>query len=198
MATLFLAAAPAGFAASVEISVKDSKGAPIEDAVAWVIPKPGPAPVRKRDAAIAQRDKTFIPSVTVVQTGTPIQFPNQDPIRHHVYSFSPAKSFELKLYAGTPVAPIVFDKAGEVVLGCNIHDHMIAWVYVVDTPWFAKTAKDGSARIEAIPAGDYDVHLVHHDAAAPQAPTPLKLRGDESQPLAFTIAVNPAPRPASR
>src|SRR5204863_937520 len=118
--------------------------------VVWAMSTGGPAPMRRRDAAVAQKDKTFIPFVTVVQTGTPVQFPNQDPIRHHVYSFSPPKPFEIKLYAGTPVAPIVFDKPGEVVLGCNIHDHMLAYIYVVDTPYFGKTGKDGRARLESV------------------------------------------------
>ncbi len=200
LATVLLtAAALDANAATVELSVKDSKGAPLEDAAAWLTPKSGAAPVLKREAAIAQRDKTFIPSVTIVQTGTPIRFPNQDPFRHHVYSFSPAKTFEIKLYAGTPVAPIVFDRPGEVVLGCNIHDPMIAWVYVVDTPWFAKTAKDGTARIEGVPAGEYELNLAHHDQAARQAASTVRLKADETLPLAATIAVNsPAPRSATQ
>ena len=193
---LLLAASLAGHAATLEVIVKDSRGGPVEDAVAWVMPKAGPAPQRRREAAIGQKDKTFIPRVTVIQTGTPVQFPNQDPIRHHVYSFSTPKPFEIKLYAGTPVAPIVFDKPGEVVLGCNIHDHMIAFVYIVDTPWFAKTAPDGTARIEGLPAGDYDVHLAHYRQQAPQAPAPLKLRGDETAASAFTVTLG-APLPAA-
>jgi plastocyanin len=188
-----LPAAPAGNAATLEITAKDARGAPVGDAVVWAMPKAGPAPFRKRDAAIAQRDKTFVPLVTVVQTGTPVQFPNQDPIRHHVYSFSTPKPFELKLYAGTPVAPVVFDKPGEVVLGCNIHDHMIAYVYVVDTPWFAKTAADGTARIEGIPAGDYDLMVLHYAQAAPQPPTAIRLRAEETLAAPFSFALNPIP-----
>src|SRR5438034_10946862 len=88
LALPFLAALGA-HAATLEITIKDAKGAPVEDAVVWAMPKSGPAPpLRRRDAAVGQKDKTFIPFVTVVQTGTPVQFPNQDPIRHHVYSFS--------------------------------------------------------------------------------------------------------------
>ncbi len=85
--------------------------------------------------------------------------------RHHVYSFSPAKNFEIKLYVGTPAEPVIFDKPGVVVLGCNIHDHMVAWINVVDTPWFAKTAQ-GSAQIAAVPPGDYELQVWH-----PRAPT---------------------------
>ena len=190
-----LAAAPAALSATLEITVKDAGGAPVEDAVVWAMPKPGPAPLRKRDAAIAQRDKAFAPLVTVVQTGTAVHFPNQDPIRHHVYSFSTPKTFEIKLYAGTPVAPVVFDKPGEVVLGCNIHDHMIAYVYVVDSPWFAKTAKDGQAKLDGLPAGEYDLYMAHYWQAAPQPPITIRPRGEEALPAAFSVALKPpAPR----
>jgi plastocyanin len=186
---------PAGHAATVEVTVKDARGAPVVDAVVWAIPKAGPAPFRNREAAIAQRDKTFVPLVTVVQTGTAVKFPNQDPIRHHVYSFSTPKTFELKLYAGTPAAPVVFDKPGEVVLGCNIHDQMIAYVYVVDTPWYAKTAADGSAKLDGLPAGEYDLRVIHYAQAAPQAPVPIRLRADETLAAPLSVALNPtAPR----
>ncbi len=194
-----LAAAPASHAATLEISVTDARGAPVEDAVVWAMPKTGPAPLRKRDAAIAQRDKAFVPLVSVIQTGTAVQFPNQDPIRHHVYSFSPPKTFELKLYAGTPAAPVLFDKPGEVLLGCNIHDHMIAYVYVVDTPWFAKTGKDGEAKIEGLPAGDYDVQLAHYGQAVAQAAASIRLRGDETLAQGFAVALKPpVPRPQAK
>jgi plastocyanin len=190
---LSIAAAQAACAATVEISLKDARGAPVEDAAVWLMPKSGTAPAGKRDAAIAQKDKTFIPLVTVVQTGTPVQFPNQDPIRHHVYSFSPPKQFEIKLYAGTPVAPIVFDKPGEVVLGCNIHDHMLAFVYIVDTPWFAKSNRNGVARIENFPAGEYVLHLAHYRQTAPIPPEPFAARGDEPASKELTLSLKPAP-----
>jgi plastocyanin len=188
-----LAAVPSAHSATLEVTVKDAAGAPVEDAVVWAIPKAGPAPLRKRDAAIAQRDKTFVPLVTVIQTGTAVQFPNQDPIRHHVYSFSAPKPFEIKLYAGTPVAPVVFDKPGEVVLGCNIHDHMIAYVYIVDSPWFAKTGKDGLAKLDGVSGGEYDVNIVHYLQATPQAPIAVRARGDEASPVAFSLTLKPPP-----
>jgi plastocyanin len=185
-------AAPDSWAATLEITVKDARGAPVEDAVVWAMPK-SPVALRKRDAAVEQKHKTFIPLVSVIQTGTPVSFPNRDPIRHHVYSFSPAKTFEIKLYAGTPVAPIVFDKPGEVVLGCNIHDHMLAYVIVVDTPWFGKTGKDGQARIESVAAGDYDLTFWHFAQSAALAPQALKVRGDETLPASFSVTLKPIP-----
>jgi plastocyanin len=196
LAAVLSFAATSGGASTLEISAVDAKGAPVADAVIYAIPKGPPPALRKRDAAIEQRDKTFVPLVTVVQTGSPVQFPNRDPIRHHVYSFSKPKVFELKLYAGTPAAPVVFDKPGLVVLGCNIHDPMIAYVYVVDSPWFAKTGADGKARIAEVPAGEYDVYVQHFAQVAAQDPQPHRLRGDESLPAAFVVPLRQlAPRP---
>lgn len=95
--------------------------------------------------------------MTAVQVGTPILFPNKDNIRHHVYSLSPAKKFELPLYAGVPAAPVVFDKEGFVTLGCNIHDWMIAYVAVLATPYFQVTDRQGQATLNGLPAGHYTV-----------------------------------------
>jgi plastocyanin len=194
-----LAAAGTLHAATLEVEVRDFAGAPVADAVLQAHARPGPAPFRKRDAQIEQIDKTFVPLVTVVQTGTAVQFPNRDPIRHHVYSFSPPKPFELKLYSGTPAAPVVFDKPGEVVLGCNIHDPMIAYVLVVDTPWFGKTGKDGKARIEGLAAGDYEVRLWHFAQAIPLAePRPLKVRADEAATSDWKIGLRTLPPKPAR
>ncbi|APV50422.1 hypothetical protein BWI17_12380 [Betaproteobacteria bacterium GR16-43] len=181
-------------AATLDVDVKGPDGKPLADAIAYAVPK-GPAPaLRKREVNVQQVDKMFVPMVTVVQTGTPVNFPNRDPIRHHVYSFSAPKPFELKLYAGTPMAPIVFDKPGEVVLGCNIHDQMLGFILVVDTPYFAKSGADGKARIEALPAGEYDVMLWHPQLALPApAAKPLKLRADETNALSYAVTLRPSP-----
>lgn len=181
-------------AATIDVGVSGPTGAPIENAVAYAIPKSGPAPFRKREVAVEQIDKTFVPFLTVVQTGTAVSFPNRDTIRHHVYSFSQPKPFELKLYVGTPAAPVVFDKPGEVVLGCNIHDQMLAYILVVDTPWFARTGATGRARIEGLPAGEYEVKLWHPAQAlpAPEAKA-LRLRADETTPAAWKLQLRPIP-----
>jgi hypothetical protein len=90
-----------------------------------------------------------------------VHFPNRDTVRHHVYSFSPAKNFELKLYTGTPANPVLFDKPGVVVLGCNIHDNMAAWVLVVETPYFGKTNSAGDVVLPNVPAGNYRLRTWH-------------------------------------
>ena len=143
----------------VAITVTDADGKPVADAIVavevdGVAKKAAPS----ASARIAQKGRQFVPQVTVVQVGTPVSFPNNDTVRHHVYSFSAAKTFELKLYAGTPSTPVVFDKPGTAVLGCNIHDKMAAWVVVVDTPYFALTDAAGHAAVD-LPAGEHRLQV---------------------------------------
>jgi hypothetical protein len=129
--------------------------------------------------------------MTVVQTGTSVDFPNNDTIRHHVYSFSEPKRFEIKLYAGKPGQPVVFDKPGQVDIGCNIHDWMEAHVLVVDTPYFARTGADGRATVAGVPAGRYRVrpwHPLQKGAAAPQ-----DIEIDDA-PARMTLVLDARPR----
>jgi hypothetical protein len=96
-------------------------------------------------------------------------------VRHHVYSFSPTKTFELKLYAGAPHAPVVFDKPGVAVLGCNIHDKMAAWVVVVDTPLHARSGAAGNSQIEGVPPGAYRMRVWHPGPAGSTEPMSMPL-----------------------
>jgi plastocyanin len=188
-ALLIAAAAPAS---PLTVTVFDGTGAPVADAVVAVYLKG----IRSRAAAgasaeIAQRDRQFLPSITAVQTGTPVLFPNLDTVRHHVYSFSPTQRFEIKLYAGVPSVPVVFDKPGTGALGCNIHDKMSAWIHVVDTPLFGKTNAAGQVVLE-VPAGE---HQLQAWSAALAETTPPLLQplpmGAAAQALAVRL---PAPR----
>lgn len=111
-------------------------------------------------AEMGQRERQFQPTLLIVQTGTAVNFPNFDVVRHHVYSFSPIKVIDIKLYSGTPSEPIVFDKPGVAALGCNIHDRMSAHIIVVDTPVFAITDASGRASFE-LPAGEHRVKAWH-------------------------------------
>lgn len=109
-------------------------------------------------AEMSQRQRAFVPGVLAIQTGTAVNFPNFDTVRHHVYSFSPTKPFEIKLYSGTPAKPVVFDKAGTATLGCNIHDRMIAYIHVVNTPYVGVT--DGMGRVTIdVPDGEHKVRI---------------------------------------
>lgn len=153
---LFVASASAG---DLIVSVTDRNGQPVQDAVVYALPLSGRAPARKASAEVEQRNKQFLPYVSAVQRGTQVQFPNRDTVKHHLYSFSPAKKFELPLYAGTPAVPITFETEGLVTLGCNIHDWMIAYILVVPTPWFRVTDANGSAQLRDLPTGSYNVEV---------------------------------------
>ena len=176
-------------AATVEVLVQTPAGAPLADAAVLVEPLAGtPARARPRGhAAIEQRGREFIPWMTVVQTGTSVDFPNNDTIRHHVYSFSEPKRFEIKLYAGKPGQPVVFDKPGQVDIGCNIHDWMEAHVLVVDTPYFARTGADGRAAVTNVPAGHYRVRPWHPLQKAAVAPQDIEI---EEAPVRMTLVLD--------
>lgn len=160
LAALLLYCSNAG-AGTLEATVSTAAGEPVEDAAVVAEPVSGAVPRHRGMATIEQRDREFVPYVTIIQTGTTVEFPNRDPVKHHVYSFSPAKRFEIKLYAGKSARPVTFDKPGEVALGCNIHDWMEAYVLVVDSPYFAKTGSNGKALIRNVPAGHYRLRVWH-------------------------------------
>jgi plastocyanin len=160
LAALLAAGGPA-LAGGIDAFVTTPDGQALADAVVVLEPAGGAPAASRATVTIAQRDRELVPYATVVQTGTTIEFPNQDPFKHHLFSFSPAKTFEIKLYAGKPAKPVVFDKPGEVALGCNIHDWMEAYVLVVDTPYFARTDARGRARLADVPPGSYRLRWWH-------------------------------------
>lgn len=185
------------YASELTVDVLDAAGAPIENAVVYAEPE-NKVDMPEVPAMIEQRGKQFNPLVSVVQTGTDVSFPNFDSVRHHVYSFSPAKTFELKLYAGVPASPVKFDKAGTVVLGCNIHDYMVAFIQVVDTPYFAKTNKTGKAIIRDLPNGNYTLKAWHYALAKEKdiLEKPIAVKG--SQTLSVNLTLKPFIIPARK
>ena len=173
--------------ASLAVEVRDARGAAASGAVVYAVPLGRTPPPASREAVMDQRDRRFVPHVLAVQTGTAVRFPNSDNVRHQVYSFSPAKKFQLPLYAGTPATRIVFDKPGVAVLGCNIHDRMSAFIVVVDTPYFA-VAEKGRALLRDLPAGGYDVHLWTAGTPSDPAPHRVTLAAAEERRLTLSPA----------
>ena len=161
LTTLLCAALPA-LAATVQVQVQDSTGKALPDAVVYLESKDAAAAVKPMQGAeVAQMNRKFDPQVRVVTVGTAVQFPNRDTVRHQVYSFSDTKKFELKLYAGSSASPVVFDKPGIAVLGCNIHDSMVAWIVVVPTPYFGRSGPDGKLVLDDLPPGNYHLRTWH-------------------------------------
>jgi plastocyanin len=183
-------------AAQLRVSVKDQHGRPVANAVVLATPDdPKNAAHAKPPAdTVDQVDKQFVPYVKPVFVGSRVRFPNSDHIRHQVYSFSPAKKFELPLYAGTDAPPILFDKPGVVVLGCNIHDWMIGYIYVSETPFFARTEPHGGASIDDLPAGDYSVRIWHPSMEKAEETTlrRVTLTADSPASLEWQLNLKPA------
>src|SRR5215212_4863644 len=173
-------------AATVDVTVKDVRGGSVRDAVVYAVPEGRTLPLAKKTAVMDQKNRMFIPHVLAVQTGTAVRFPNSDDIRHHVYSFSPAKTFQLPLYKGTPANPVVFDKPGEVALGCNIHDQMSAYIVVVDTPYFEKTGGSGRATLRDVEPGRYAVHVWYPEMREEPQPIMVVVTGEERAEVSFT------------
>ena len=149
------------FAAPVTVSVTSNKGNPVFRAIVYFeVDTPIDTPAVQKMLVMDQVDRQFVPHILVVQKGQRVSFPNSDSIKHHVYSFSPAKQFELKLYHGSKAEPIDFPDTGEVELGCNVHDWMLGYILVVDTPYFAKTDMQGKITID-LPPGTYKAKLWH-------------------------------------
>ena len=158
---------PLAHGAEVTFHIIDQKQQPVSDAVISLVSLGGgtdvstvnPAP----DAPIAeiqQQNQEFSPYVTVIRAGTAVRLPNRDTVAHHVYSESPAKRFEFPLYAPGKAETVTFDKPGVVALGCNIHDWMVAYIVIVDTPWHAQT-KSGAATLPSVPSGRYRCEIWH-------------------------------------
>lgn len=184
-----LAAAPAD--TDVRAVIRDTKGEPVPDAVISLHAldgQPALPAAASEPVEIVQKDQEYTPYVTVVRVGTEVVFPNQDSIQHHIYSLSKAKRFEKPLYAPGSHESVLFDQAGIVTLGCNIHDWMVAYVVVLPTPYFAKTDAAGIAQLH-VPAGRYRIEVWHPRLSAPDV---REARiGPGAAPLAYTLKLKP-------
>lgn len=196
LAGLALRAAVAG---DLTLSVVDAAGAPVADAVVYLEGGPAPAgtTVPAAPATIDQHDKAFVPQVTVVRTGAEVTFTNSDIVSHHVYSFARPNAFELPLYKGGTRPTVRLAHAGIVTLGCNIHDAMVGYIVVVDTPWFARADGKGVATLASVAPGEYRVQ-----AWSPRLDAARALEGPvvavPATPLARTVALPGRLRAADR
>jgi plastocyanin len=179
-------------------SVTNLDGAPAADAVVFV-QAPVPVPEKSQPMGVVdQVNKTFLPGLLPIVVGTAVRFPNHDQIHHHVYSFSPTKTFELPLYKGEAAAPVVFDKVGAVKIGCNIHDWMSGIILVLPSRYFAVTDSSGHFVLENLPAGTYTLVAWHALSKLKPEETAQSVQvGTEVTNLNFKLPLAPPkPRPA--
>jgi plastocyanin len=185
-------------AAPLAVRVVDASGRPVRDAVVTLYPagSAARAPSAGGRFVVSQQNLQFHPFLTIVPVGADVSFPNLDPTKHHVYSFSPAKRFELKLFARDQSRTVRFDKAGVVALGCNIHDAMSAFIVVTDSAWTARTNAQGIAAFGNAPNAPGRVTVWHPFLRAPggtlqQAIAPTQRSAN------FMVRLRPPPVPMS-
>jgi plastocyanin len=180
----------AGAAGGLSVTITGAGGTGIDGAVVIAEPLQGaPRPRAGQKAVMDQHNLMFVPEVLIVQTGTAVDFPNSDQVRHQVYSFSGAKKFELALYAGRAHAPVVFDKAGLVTLGCNIHDNMLGYIWVTDSPWYGRSDTEGHLLLHELPAGEYRIRIWHAllDESGAQLEQRLSVQDDQMTGAVFRL-----------
>lgn len=181
-------------AGTLTVKVADGHGHPVGDAVVTL----GgiQTPTTSTTHYVDQKNETFIPYVEVVHPGDSVVFRNSDNTRHHVYSFSPIGPFQFILSPGESSAPVVLSRTGTLALGCNIHDHMIAYL-VVTADQAQVTTQQGQARFDGLPPGRYTVQVWHPQLwpGHPQVSATVDVPPEGMAPeLPFTLRLMPDPR----
>jgi plastocyanin len=180
-------------AADLIVTIADHAGKPVPEVVitaAALMPRAGTKPAPPEPAVMDQRNLAFVPQLLVVGVGAEVQFPNNDMVSHQVYSFSPAKRFQLPLYKGAQHRPVDFDKAGLVVLGCNIHDQMVGYIYVTDAGYYGKSDAQGTLHLNNLPAGDYTLTWWSPYIADPADKMTTTIHVAEHEPANFHVQLS--------
>jgi plastocyanin len=182
-------------AAPLVVAVQTSDGRPLAGAVLTVHSVSGADhPGAPESAVMDQVNRTFVPDLLVIPTGSTVAFPNSDSVSHQIYSFSPAHKFQLPLYRGKPYPPVRFEQPGIVTLGCNIHDSMLAYVLVTDAPWFGRTDSKGAWSVD-LPRGTYRV-TVWHPRMQPNSQLDRELTVTDVEPAGLTLHLTRTLQPA--
>jgi len=190
----FLSTMPFSLAASASeltFLINDFKQKPITNVVITVTPLFSKPELEMQVQIIDQIKKEYVPHVLIITQGSSVNFPNKDNIRHHVYSFSDAKQFELPLYKGEATDPVLFEKLGVVALGCNIHDWMRGYIYVTDTPFAALTNDKGKAQITGLVEGGYQIKLWHPRQKSSFEAIEIQISNESFKELKFELELKP-------
>lgn len=169
--------------------VLDANGEPVKNMVITIDNTNASAGLQATNAIMVQRERKFDPHILVVQQGASVSFPNEDDIAHQVYSFSDAKAFQMRIYKDEEQAPVVFEKPGVIELGCNVHDWMLAYIYVADTPFFAITDDNGQATIDINVNEEQSVNI-WHPLLDKSEPTSRKMQLNDNLTITLNSELN--------
>lgn len=199
---LLVAACQTAAATTFTAEITDQDGNPVQNAVISLIPDPktimpGASTRLPVEKTIDQRLETFLPIVTIVPRNGRVVFTNSDATTHQVYSFSPVKQFEITLARDASSPPIAFPSAGVAALGCNIHDNMIAYIFVADSPWTGLTGTDGRVVIDDVPPGNYQAQVWHYRYPPRRVPPSARV-AVASDTTRWTANIRVIARPATR
>lgn len=192
-----------GHSATLDISIHDQADAPLAHTVVELIAPQSTLqsitpPSQIQQYSIAQQGLTFVPFVSAIPVGSKVEFPNRDKTRHHIYSFSDAKTFEIELYVGKPKDPVQFNQAGIVVLGCNIHDYMQAYIYIAQSPLVKVTDETGRVQFDDLPEHLYQLKLWHPWQLTPAEPLTVDIRADTQRQFTVPVEHKTLPTPPQR
>jgi plastocyanin len=181
-------------AAPLTVRVVEESGRPVRDAVVTLYSSGGAARAPKGGGhyVVSQKDIQFHPFLTIVPVGADVSFPNLDNTKHHVYSFSPAKRFELKLFAKDQSRTVHFDKPGVVALGCNIHDQMSAFIVITDSAWTARTNGQGLVSFSDAPNAPGTLTVWHPYLRAPGGTVQQGVSAGQRS-ASFSVRLRPPP-----
>lgn len=178
-------------AQNLEVTITDQEGMPLENAVIELLLDEGERTsyMQPTNSSIDQLDKEFVPTVTVISAGSDVSFPNSDDILHHVYSFSQPKTFNIPLYGRGENDDYHenFPSAGVVEIGCNIHDWMLAYIYVAESELASLSDTEGVAILSSTLSGDYQLRVWHPQASEEELVYPVSLSPDQTTTLAISL-----------
>jgi plastocyanin len=188
-AALLLASPLLAATSDLLVEVRDAQGVAVSNAVVTLTASGAAPALTVQRVEVGQVGQEFSPLVTLVPVGSTVLFPNRDAVAHHVYSFSPACKFDLPLYTGAPPQEVVCPVPGVITLGCNIHDWMLAYVFVTDTPWHGLTGADGRVTLRDVPPGPAAVNVWHPRQRG--TPPALTVSAGSTPPLVVTVPLRP-------
>lgn len=186
LSLLAVEAAAATVSGSVAFTSRRGLKPSVAETVIWLEPAAS-VRVKPENAQMVTRNKTLVPHVMAVPAGSTIQFPNEDPITHNLFSISPANPFDLGLYKKNSGKSEKFEKAGIVTVYCNVHPNMSAVIHVMDTPYYGMANAQGAFSLTDVPAGRYKLSAWNEKSGLQTTPIEVTASGEVRGKTTLTL-----------